>query len=500
MTTAVGVKRAVLYSRVSSTGQAGERHSSLETQAARARAYCETNGLELVRSFTDVCSGRRDDRKSYLEAVAFALGGGCNVIVVQWLDRFGRNPREILRRIWELQEHKIEVVCTDEDVSQELVLLLRAGMAGAESRRTSERVRANMARSVSKGVHAARPPFGYRPVRVLGLDGRPQVQRWEQHPEEAAAVREAWRLYVQENKGYKAIADILSEKGYQAREGRPWAAFSLQHILNNPAIAGVLEYGKKPRPGNPQGEQVRIENFFPAIVSQAEWEQLQQRIAIRREHPKGKGSVSPFLLSGIAVCGHCGRPLTGRMGAKKKSNPNERYRNYYCSGALHGRAICTHYNGHAAHKLERAILEALGEYSNPKRVAELLRRDQGAALKRLEKEAGALSKRLGELDQDLSGNVALVKKGLLNEEEFRKVNEKAREERVRVAAATVEAAQRLDAARQAKDQAAALPAEVAGFLEAVESLPVQRAKAHLSMILKTARVWDDGRVELEFRG
>ena len=55
--------------------------------------------------------------------------------MVKFLDRFGRNPREILRRYWELQEHGVTVVATDEDIQEELMLLVKAGMAGAESRK-----------------------------------------------------------------------------------------------------------------------------------------------------------------------------------------------------------------------------------------------------------------------------------------------------------------------------------------------------------------------------
>jgi len=44
----------------------------------------------------DVVSGRRDDRKEYRRMVEYVLQGNAEVIVVQYLDRFGRNPREIL--------------------------------------------------------------------------------------------------------------------------------------------------------------------------------------------------------------------------------------------------------------------------------------------------------------------------------------------------------------------------------------------------------------------
>ena len=60
MTTILATKRAVGYQRVSSTGQTGERHSSLDTQKARFDAHCDRFGLLPVASFVDVVSGKRD--------------------------------------------------------------------------------------------------------------------------------------------------------------------------------------------------------------------------------------------------------------------------------------------------------------------------------------------------------------------------------------------------------------------------------------------------------
>jgi site-specific DNA recombinase len=207
--TTISTKRAVGYLRVSTPGQAGEQHSSLETQEAHVQNYCDRSDLTPVSTFVDVVSGRRDDRQEYRSMVEFVLQGGADVVVVQFLDRFGRNPREILQRYWELQDHGVQVVATDEDIREELLLLLKAGMAGAESRRTSERVRANMGRAVQKGVHAARAPYGLRKT----YEGR-EIQ-WEIDPIEGPVVREMYRLAVEENVGYKSIADKLNERGHR---------------------------------------------------------------------------------------------------------------------------------------------------------------------------------------------------------------------------------------------------------------------------------------------
>ena len=38
---------------------------------------------------------------------------------------------------------------------------------------------------------------------------------------------------------------------------------TVQHILTNEALADRLVYGKRPKPGNPAVELVRMEGFFP---------------------------------------------------------------------------------------------------------------------------------------------------------------------------------------------------------------------------------------------
>ena len=71
MTTTLKAKRAVGYFRVSDPKQTGERHSSLDTQEARYQNYCKQHNLTPVATFTDVVSGRRDDRKEYRRMLEF---------------------------------------------------------------------------------------------------------------------------------------------------------------------------------------------------------------------------------------------------------------------------------------------------------------------------------------------------------------------------------------------------------------------------------------------
>ncbi len=480
---------------MSTPGQTGEKHSSLETQESRYRQHYQQNGYTPIATFTDVVTGRRDDRKEYRRMLEFVKGGGADAIIVQWLDRFGRNPREILRRYWELQECGVKVEATDEDISEELVLLIKAGVAGAESRRTSERVRANMGRAIAKGVHAGRPPYGLRPSREIE-NGKITV-RWELDPDEAPLVRSMAAMATEENLGFKSIADRMAEMGLRARDGRPFAAYTVQKILTNPAIAGKLVYGRKPRKENPQAERVELAGFFPPILSEDEWQKLQERLSIRRESPRGRAHSSVYLLGGIARCGQCGGPIVGKAGAAYK---DKRYRNYYCSHALRSRALCPVYNGHSAPKLEKAVLEYLGRFSDPVLVKEYLAAAEHEQMEDREKELRAVEKRLSDLQSHFLTRLDdLLKRKVLNEEEFARANQSARDEASKLEARKNELKAWLEKERDRTALAAKLPESVQSFLEAFESLDVQEQKAHLQTILKAACVYPDGRIELEFR-
>ena len=482
-------KKAVGYLRVSTPGQAGEQHSSLETQESRFKEYCQRHGFIPVSKFVDVVSGRRDDRKEYRRMVEYAMAGDADVIVVQYLDRFGRNPREILQRYWELQDAGVSVVATDEDINEELILLIRAGIAGAESRRTSERVRANMSKAVEKGVHAARAPFGLRRA-YYGKE-----VRWEKDPVEAPVVREMYRLSVEENRGYKAIADRLTAAGHRARGGRPFASFTVQRVLSNEAMMGALVYGKRPRKGNPQQELVRVEEFFPAILAGKEWQILQERLSIRRESSRGRTHSSVYLLSGMARCGSCGGPLAGKVGASYK---DKQYRNYWCSRATKSRAMCAHYNGHSAPKLETAVLEYLGQFSDPETVKRHIEAADREEMSTRESELKAVETGLTELDAQFTQNLGFLRRGILNETEFVKANDIVRHQASALKERKESLAQWVDEQKQRAKTREEVPGLIKAFLEDFQTLDPRLRKSHLQTILKAAHVRRDA-IELEFR-
>lgn len=66
----------------------------------------------------------------------------------------------------------------------------------------------------------------------------------------------------------------------------------------------------------------------PAIVSVEEWEAMQRLQATNRARHHPRRVASPYLLSGVAICGLCGRPLRGQVRHTVRD-----YRYYMCSHA-----------------------------------------------------------------------------------------------------------------------------------------------------------------------
>jgi hypothetical protein len=111
-----------------------------------------------------------------------------------------------------------------------------------------------------------------------------------------------------------------------------------------------------------------------------------------------------------------------------------------------------------------------------------------------------VEKRLVELEmQFLTQLDGLLKRKVLTEEEFAKANEAARSEKAELEARKEELTRLLSRVKAREDLIKKVPQAIKTFVESFQSLDVRQQKAQLQTILKTANVYKDGRIELEFR-
>jgi DNA repair exonuclease SbcCD ATPase subunit len=168
---------------------------------------------------------------------------------------------------------------------------------------------------------------------------------------------------------------------------------------------------------------------------------------------------------------------------------------------MRSRGLCSVYNGHSAAKLEKAILEYLGEFSDPIRVRLYLAAAESNDTERYESELKRVEKRLAELEaQFLSQLDGLLKRKVLTEDEFAKANESTRSQKADLEARKSELSNLLQKVRASEALVKRVPQAIKTFVEAFQSLDIRQQKAQLQTILKAATVYKDGRIELEFRG
>ena len=188
--------------------------------------------------------------------------------------------------------------------------------------------------------------------------------------------------------------------------------------------------------------------------------------------------------------------MTGKVGAARKG---KRYRNYYCSRATRSRGLCSVYNGHSAPKLEKVILEYLEQFSDPEKVRDYLAAAERIEIEGREAELRDVEKRIADSDPQFLQHLDLLKRGLLNEQEFRRANEAAREKTRADEAKRIKLTTWLNREHSMASRIERVPGEIKTFIEAFQATDPRQQKAQLQTILKAAYIYRDGRIELEFR-
>ena len=111
----IKMKAAVIYARVSSTG---ERQSTAR-QVADLADYANCNGLEIVEVYEEHISGakRNEERAVLTECINYAVGNKVDVVLFSELSRCGRAVWEVLDTIRTLKDNGINAYFQKEGLS-----------------------------------------------------------------------------------------------------------------------------------------------------------------------------------------------------------------------------------------------------------------------------------------------------------------------------------------------------------------------------------------------
>ena len=187
--------------------------------------------------------------------------------------------------------------------------------------------------------------------------------------------------------------------------------------------------------------------------------------------------------------------MTGKAGSLRGE---KQYRNYWCSRATKSRALCSHYNGHSTNKLESAVLEYLGQFSDPEAVRLYVEAAGSEELSRKKLELKNIDESLEDLESQFTQNLGFLRRGVLNEQEFIKANNLARAQ-VSVLQDRKEGLSSWIEEQTVREKTMELiPGRIKTFLQDLHNLEPRIQKGHLQGVLKSAYVSRD-KIELEFR-
>jgi site-specific DNA recombinase len=233
--------------------------------------------------------------------------------------------------------------------------------------------------------------------------------------QQAQAVRDMFRMWVEEDISFNEIARRLAQKGYPAPGSVGWQGQFVRDMLRNCVYVGDLAIGRVGRGQFFQvgvdgkateatgrkcrGEPIVTRDAHEGLVRREVWDQAQDKIARttkKRKPPRGGG---PYALTGIIHCGVCGFPMYGTKGQSDQS-PQRRKTIYRCHRVEEtAGSNCGYWIAY-----EEQLLPYLTEKFLPELMEEIKRRDLQTAREVLhgqEEERSALVQQLASLDTKL---------------------------------------------------------------------------------------------------
>lgn len=159
-------KTAVGYARVSTTSESQE--TSIPNQKERIKFYCDSRNWKLMKVFEDEgVSGKNTEREGFSRLKDYLNSHEMDSIIVTNLDRFSRDPRDVISEIDWLNNRNIDFVSIDQSIDTstttgEMVMVLISYLNRMEREKTVEKINHSLKRKKERGEPLGRPPFGLK--------------------------------------------------------------------------------------------------------------------------------------------------------------------------------------------------------------------------------------------------------------------------------------------------------------------------------------------------
>lgn len=281
---------ACIYARYSSASQ---NEQSIDAQIRECKKYAEHHGLIILRTYIDKAqSGTNDKRQDFQKMIKESDKKDYSTLLIWKQDRFARNRYDAIFYKHILKQNGIKVVSITEPISDDPTSIITEGLlesfADFYSKTLSENTRRGKKENAIKGLlNGGVTPFGY--IRKNG--------NYEIDAEKAKIIKFIYNSYIEGIPFSKIIQDIRNIYN------QTFSKSGIKNILNNKVYTGIYIYNTY------EGEQFKIENHHPAIITPEIFTQAEKRRALNKRSPNANKGKKKYVLSGLCRCGECGAPF-----------------------------------------------------------------------------------------------------------------------------------------------------------------------------------------------
>ena len=345
------MKKAIIYVRVSTTGQSDRGTEKSQVEGCQRKA--KELGYEVPPEwlFRETWTGADLERPMLSEARQLIREKRANALIVYSTDRLARNPLHVGLIAEECDKAGCQLVLVTEpdDSSPEgqLIRYVRGWAGQLERLKISERTQRGKRYLARQGqlTVGGKAPYGYDLVYST-IDGRRKVT-WTINPNKSETIKRVFSLVG--DKGYTAyrVAQELNEEQIPAPRSEQWTNHTIYQILTNSSYTGDIHLFKhksiepKTRHAGPRqnkktsqvlrdkSEWISIPNAVPMIIDRELFDKVQQQLKTNSRKAR-RNRVHLYLFSGgILHCGICGNVMTTFY--KTYPSGYDAYRAYRCS-------------------------------------------------------------------------------------------------------------------------------------------------------------------------
>ncbi len=209
----------VAYFRVS-TDRQGKSGLGLDAQREAVMNYLNGGRWTLVDEFTEVESGKRNDRPELVKALAACKKQKAKLVIAK-LDRLSRN----LAFIATLMDSGVEFVAVDNPHATRLTLHILAAVAEHEREIISARTSAALKAAKARGKRLGNPKLS-EARRHAAAARKESAERYSANV--LPVIQEIQRSGI---KSLRGIARALAARGIPTARGGEWTAVQVSDIL-----------------------------------------------------------------------------------------------------------------------------------------------------------------------------------------------------------------------------------------------------------------------------